>query len=179
MPIKKAGMQNIDYSRRFRQSPVLQPRVKTEHFHQSGFIVLIGSIFIFTAGIFVGLRLEQKEKSFAKNENMTVRNYGEDSAPKKADVPVEAKKQTDTIGGLKFPPQKNAQNFLLEIKSGADVTNMGKELLLKNADLQGRIFKTSSGKLYVGYFYQKKDAEKIQEKLNQQFPGLATLKTVK
>ncbi|EMN73343.1 hypothetical protein LEP1GSC100_2295 [Leptospira interrogans serovar Bataviae str. UI 08561] len=90
-------MQNIDYSRRLKQSTVRPPvrentdfsrTIQTVQHHKksgspiqifsstrSAFVLLLGSISLFTAGIVVGLKLDQKEESFAQNEiQTTLRN---------------------------------------------------------------------------------------------------------
>lgn len=89
-------MQNIDYSRRLKQSTVRTPvrentdfsrTIQTVQHHKksgspiqifsstrSAFVLLLGSISLFTAGIVVGLKLDQKEESFARNEIQTLRN---------------------------------------------------------------------------------------------------------
>ncbi|EMO28908.1 hypothetical protein LEP1GSC170_5226 [Leptospira interrogans serovar Bataviae str. HAI135] len=89
-------MQNIDYSRRLKQSTVRTPvrentdfsrTIQTVQHHKksgspiqifsstrSAFVLLLGSISLFTAGIVVGLKLDQKEESFAQNELQTLRN---------------------------------------------------------------------------------------------------------
>lgn len=89
-------MQNIDYSRRLKQISIRTPvrenidfnrTIQTvQHDKRSGspiqifsstrsaFILLLGSISLFTAGLVVGLKLDQKEETFAQNELQTFRN---------------------------------------------------------------------------------------------------------
>lgn len=89
-------MQNIDYSRRLKQISIRTPVRENTDFNRtiqtvqhdkrsgspiqifsstrSAFILLLGSISLFTAGLVVGLKLDQKEETFAQNELQTFRN---------------------------------------------------------------------------------------------------------
>lgn len=182
-------MQNIDYSKRFasvRQEPKQSRRTNTKLVPGSGFILVIGATFIFTAGVLVGLKLEQKEDKFAQNEKITVRNYGNEAVKSlEKTTPVKREHNLTILSsvptGIKYPPKSKAINYLIQVASAdtAEADGLGKNIIKKNYNLQGRIFKTSTGKLYIGYYYDKKEAQKMIETIkNQGFMNLE-LKTIR
>ncbi|TGL63220.1 hypothetical protein [Leptospira sarikeiensis] len=201
-------MQNIDYSRRLRQSgtrgPVPRgesaPTVQTiQHVRgatspirsfpssRSIFLVLIGAISLFTGGVVVGLRLDQKEQAFAQNETQSFYNAGrnvrtEQSVEERENSSAEStnssnsstQAQTETSsapsnqsGGLKFPARSDKENYFLSIptEDSVEAMEIGKKLLRARPEFQGRFFRSKQGELFVGYFYGKEEAMKALESI--------------
>ncbi|RHX92362.1 hypothetical protein [Leptospira stimsonii] len=206
-------MQNIDYSRRLKQSsirtPVREPAdfdrtiQMVQHSKKSGspiqifsstrsvFILLLGSISLFTAGLVVGLKLDQKEETFAQNELQTFRNVS--SQEKKNESggikSLFSSSETDSTDSLKnpeslslmkkqeststndskilFPPQAGETNYLVVIGTSDSLkaVELGKRLLMARNEFKGRIFRSSKGELYLGYFYSEEEAKEALEKI--------------
>ncbi|RHX87959.1 hypothetical protein [Leptospira stimsonii] len=206
-------MQNIDYSRRLKQSsirtPVREPAdfdrtiQMVQHNKKSGspiqifsstrsvFILLLGSISLFTAGLVVGLKLDQKEETFAQNELQTFRNVS--SQEKKNESggikSLFSSSETDSTDTLKnpeslsqmkkqeststndskilFPPQAGETNYLVVIGTSDSLkaVELGKRLLMARNEFKGRIFRSSKGELYLGYFYSEEEAKEALEKI--------------
>ncbi|EPG74459.1 hypothetical protein LEP1GSC058_3593 [Leptospira fainei serovar Hurstbridge str. BUT 6] len=201
-------MQNIDYSRRLKQTGIRggaanrpldsQPTVQTiQHIRgstspirsfpssRSLFLVLIGAISLFTAGVVVGLRLDQKEQAFAQNEAQSFYNTGKlsrknppetieqrensdqpesksDSVQKQENKVSERTEEKPSSGsnGLKFPARSDRENYFISIPTSDSLEAMevGKKLLRAKPEFQGRIFRSGQGELFIGYFYGKAEA---------------------
>ncbi|MDV6236133.1 hypothetical protein CH379_010920 [Leptospira ellisii] len=206
-------MQNIDYSRRLKQSSIRTPVRETtdfdrtiqtvQHGKKSGspiqifsstrsvFVLLLGSISLFTAGLVVGLKLDQKEETFAQNELQTFRNVSSqekknsnggfrslfsssESDPaeslKNPEILTQPKKQ-ETAGAqdskILYPPQTGEKNYLVVIGTSDSLkaVELGKRLLMARNEFRGRIFRSSKGELFLGYFYSEEEAKDALEKV--------------
>ncbi|TGL80006.1 hypothetical protein [Leptospira yasudae] len=209
-------MQNIDYSRRLKQSSIRTPvrensdfdrTIQTvQHSKKSGspiqifsstrsaFVLLLGSISLFTAGLVVGLKLDQKEETFAQNELQTFRNVssqerknsngGLRSLFSSSNEPesVESLKNPESLSKLNpkenssgngneakllYPPQTGETNYLVVIatEDSLQAVELGKRLLMARNEFKGRIFRSSKGELYLGYFYSEEEAKEALEKV--------------
>ncbi len=196
-------MQNIDYSRRLRGSagPFQNPAEPYEFgtYHtptfqkesakpKSAFVLLIGAILLFTAGMVVGIQLNQKETNFQSNQEKSFSNLG-----KSAKIPQTPEGNLEDSGSqttsspfpstLKFPPKNDQINYMVQIGnfSPEEAVQMGKQLMLSEPSLQGRIFRTSTGKLYAGYFYRMEDAREAMDKITAKIPNAsdAMVKTIR
>lgn len=201
-------MQNIDYSRRLRQSgnrgpaprqgnepmPTLQTiqhvrgtnsPIRSFPSSRSIFLVLIGAISLFTGGVVVGLRLDQKEQAFAQNETQSFYNAGktnraEQSVEQRENSsqenpssesenstrsPESAASAQTPSNGLKFPARSDKENYFLSIptEDSVEAMEIGKKLLRARPEFQGRFFRSKQGELFVGYFYGKEEAMKALE----------------
>ncbi len=196
-------MQNIDYSRKlkpYRSSSEPKPTKSQYKKKQSIFnlfqqnsggisflYLLIGASLLFTSGLVIGMRIDQKENQFSENENQSIRNLGklspeesgeeEITAPKKKDGTENKAEFTDSFSidqntqkstksnfpiskDLKYPPKLNQVNYIIQLGTfSKDEANKWASILIKEKqEYQGRFFRTSSGKLYLGYYYTLKDA---------------------
>ncbi|PJZ71236.1 hypothetical protein CH373_01625 [Leptospira perolatii] len=188
-------MQNIDYSRKLKQSPNRAgTRNESQHTVQtiqhvrgslspirsfpssrSIFIVLIGAISIFTGGVVVGLRLDQKEQAFAQNETQSFYNTGKwknsNSSESNADSGSAKSENLATAGqgnsgnSLKYPALESKDSYFISVPTSDSVEAMeaGKKLLRAHPEFQGRIFRSEQGELFVGYFYEKSEAVQALE----------------
>ncbi|PJZ66696.1 hypothetical protein EHQ27_03970 [Leptospira wolffii] len=207
-------MQNIDYSRRLKQSgnrgsvprqgdssfPAVQTiqhvrgsnsPIRSFPSSRSIFMVLIGAISLFTGGVVVGLRLDQKEQAFSQNETQSFYNAGrlnrteasveqrENSSSENLSgsngenssnvpEPNPAPKNNSgaaTNGGLKFPARSDKENYFLSIptEDSVEAMEIGKKLLRARPEFQGRFFRSKQGELFVGYFYGREEAQRALE----------------
>ncbi|TQE77794.1 hypothetical protein [Leptospira noguchii] len=221
-------MQNIDYSRRLKQSTVRTPvrentdfsrTIQTVQHHKksgspiqifsstrSAFVLLLGSISLFTAGIVVGLKLDQKEESFAQNELQTLRNVP--SHEKKNEIrslffsnqknenslknqeslsKLNPKENFSGVNGdfkILYPPQTGETNYLVVVSTSDSLqaVELGKRILMVRNEFKGRIFRSSKGELYLGYFYSEEEAKEALEKiqpLNDPLFHSAKIRTLK
>ncbi|GBF50788.1 hypothetical protein LPTSP4_23150 [Leptospira ryugenii] len=87
------------------------------------------------------------------------------------------------VPGLKFPPKNDQINYMVQIGnfSPEEAGKLGKQLMQADPSLQGRIFRTSTGKLYAGYFYRMEDAREALDRISRQIPysGDAMVKTIR
>ncbi|PJZ58490.1 hypothetical protein [Leptospira barantonii] len=212
-------MQNIDYSRRLKQSSIRMPvrensdfdrTIQTvQHSKKSGspiqifsstrsaFVLLLGSISLFTAGLVVGLKLDQKEETFAQNELQTFRNVSSQEkknengglrslfSSSRENDSVESLKNQETLSKLSskepssdngakqndskllYPPQTGETNYLVVVPTSDSLqaVELGKRLLMARNEFKGRIFRSSKGELYLGYFYSEDEAKEALEKV--------------
>lgn len=58
---------------------------------------------------------------------------------------------------------------------------VGKQLIDTHPSLRGRIFRTSTGKLFAGYFYRLDDAKETLDAVKSKLPSLtdAQVKTIR
>ncbi|MCZ8342261.1 MAG: hypothetical protein O9301_04450 [Leptospira sp.] len=204
-------MQNIDYSRRLRgktpfdgdtqyQSPQI-PAYREKSGPKSPFILLVGAILLFTSGMVVGIQLTQKENKFQEQGEKSFSNLGKKSyisekeskeeeghssqlgLEQKPSDPSVSQGSTPFPSTLKFPPKNDQINYMVLIGdfSPEEALNFGKTLLDREPSLKGRIFRTSTGKLFAGYFYRMDDAKETLEKIQDSFPNLtdAQVKTIR
>lgn len=201
-------MQNIDYSRRLRGSSCLyqtqgdsqgtQSSAYQTHYGnetvkpKSAFILLIGAILLFTSGMVVGIQLNQKEKGFQSNQEKSFSNVGKSTLHKqeRAEPAQDSKEETTSAAtstpfptSLKFPPKNDQINYMIQIGnfSPEEAMQMGKGLMMAEPSLQGRLFRTSTGKLYAGYYYRMEDAREALEKIVTKLPDPASamVKTIR
>jgi hypothetical protein len=68
---------------------------------------------------------------------------------------------------LKSPPKMDQINYLIEVGAyePAESARVGKLILAEIPEFRGRIFRTSTGKLFAGYFYQWEEAKRALETL--------------
>lgn len=201
-------MQNIDYSRRLRQSGTRGPAprqgesfptVQTIQHVRGGnspirsfpssrsiFLVLVGAISLFTGGVVVGLRLDQKEQAFAQNETQSFYNTGknvrtEQSVEERENSSSENVNSNNTEhsaetssssnsnrnSGLKYPARSDKENYFLSIptEDSVEAMEIGKKLLRARPEFQGRFFRSKDGELFLGYFYGKEEATKALESI--------------
>lgn len=186
-------MQNIDYSRRLRGSYGPQPSQEplefgSYHSHssqkestkpRSAFVLLIGAILLFTSGMVVGIQLNQKEKGFESNQEKSFSNLGKTSRTQTSETNPEEQPNQNSPSPfpttLKFPPKNDQINYMVQIGnfSPEEAVQIGKQLMTSEPSLQGRIFRTSTGKLYAGYFYRMEDARDALDKISAKIPNAA------
>ncbi|XDD45740.1 hypothetical protein AB3N60_13620 [Leptospira sp. WS39.C2] len=204
-------MQNIDYSRKLRSGRPFDSEVPTysssSHVSsslgqgtkpKSAFILLIGGILLFTSGMVVGIQLGQKESKFKENAETSFSNVGtkSQSLSKLAESGKESDPTQENQGQnteqstsspfpatLKFPPKNDQINYMVQIGdfSPEEAVSVGKQLIESQPNLRGRIFRTSTGKLFAGYFYRLEDAKEALDSVKVKLPQLtgAEVKTIR
>lgn len=191
-------MQNIDYSRRLRPSVASHPPVFASSAPSlpisipklsSPLFLVIGAILLFTAGMVVGIQLSQKEQTFQEKQERSFANLGKKSAKRETvtENQTESANSDSALSGfgtgLKFPPKNDQINYMVQIGdfSPEEANATGKKLVASEESLKGRIFRTSTGKLYAGYFYKMEDAKEALEKIQKGSPELsdALVKTIR
>ncbi|MCW7482733.1 hypothetical protein [Leptospira kanakyensis] len=202
-------MQNIDYSRKLRSgrpfegevpsySPQTQVSFGSTQKPKSAFILLVGGILLFTSGMVVGIQLGQKETKFKENSETSFSNVGSHKlpSPKLTESKEDGGNQEETSSGgtdspsgspfpatLKFPPKNDQINYMVQIGdfTPEEAVAVGKQLIDTNPSLRGRIFRTSTGKLFAGYFYRLDDAKETLEAVKSKLPSLtdAQVKTIR
>jgi len=168
---------------------------------KSAFVLLIGAILLFTSGMVVGIQLNQKEKGFQSNQEKSFSNIGksnrnfavepkaennesnvEDSSSNSPSDPA-PRESSPFPTTLKFPPKNDQINYMVQIGNfpPEEAVQIGKQLMLAEPSLQGRIFRTSTGKLYAGYFYRMEDARDALDKISSKLPNAsdAMVKTIR
>lgn len=168
---------------------------------KSAFILLIGGILLFTSGMVVGIQLGQKETKFKENSETSFSNVGATQrlpAPKVTTANPEeegrdkeenqSNEPSPSVGSpfpqtLKFPPKNDQINYMVQIGdfTPEEAVAVGKQLIDTNPSLRGRIFRTSTGKLFAGYFYRLEDAKETLEAVKSKLPALsdAQVKTIR
>ncbi|MCG6146005.1 hypothetical protein [Leptospira bandrabouensis] len=202
-------MQNIDYSRKLRSgrpyegevpsySPQPHSYLSNAQKPKSAFILLVGGILLFTSGMVVGIQLGQKETKFKENSETSFSNVGNQKlpAPKLSESNGDGQNQDQSQGdhsssssespfphALKFPPKNDQINYMVQIGdfTPEEAVAVGKQLIETNPSLRGRIFRTSTGKLFAGYFYRLDDAKETLEAVKSKLPTLtdAQVKTIR
>ncbi|MCW7466826.1 hypothetical protein [Leptospira levettii] len=204
-------MQNIDYSRKLRSGRPYEGEIpnhtpfQTPSYSQvsakpkSAFILLIGGILLFTSGMVVGIQLGQKESKFKENAETSFSNVGTKSQSSSIPSPTQRgsdetneteKSSSEQNGGsspfpstLKFPPKNDQINYMVQIGdfSPEEAVSIGKQLIESQPNLRGRIFRTSTGKLFAGYFYRLEDAKETLDIVKGKLPQLtgAEVKTIR
>lgn len=150
------------------------------------YFFLIGML-LFTTGVYVGMKLDQKESTFASNELNSYRNIQTDNQPElsekksspKVDLNEDAHSTKEEIldsgntasvpKNLQFPPKLNQVNYIIQLGnfSREDATKWAASLIREKQEFQGRIFRTSTGKLYLGYYYDLKEAKVVLKKVKK------------
>lgn len=208
-------MQNIDYSRRLKTREIPNPKPITSHQlatfaghtlsrspkSPSFLFIMVGAILLFTSGLVIGLKMDQKENNFAQNETKETHSFknissqepsqieeiGEKAAkaiePPTKLVKEKRKKETPQPRGLKYPPKTGELNYMIQLGNFPPEKSLpiGNKLIQTKPELQGRLFRTTSGKLYLGYFYSEEEAKKVLSKVKSQSGGIfqgATIKTL-
>lgn len=216
-------MQNVDYSKKFKSDSkknansetqrVIPPSgqqsksysiinfIGSQSSSWSFIAILIGSVLLFTSGLVVGMKIDQKESLFSSNEQNSFKNLGtniqETETPEpitsatKPSTNVEEEKKSEpsqnntaqnfnkstvpTIPkGLKYPPLPNSVNYIIQVGnfSNTEANKWGKYLIKQREDFQGRLFRTSTGKLYLGYYYSYKDAKAALKQVQSMNGGM-------
>jgi|JI10StandDraft_1071094.scaffolds.fasta_scaffold977965_2 hypothetical protein len=155
-----------------------------------GFPLFIGGILLFTGGMVVGLNLNQSESKFQNNQSaVSLQNTSEkpkvipqsdpeeelnleskisDGSEFSAPAPTVSQNNPSYYPkNLKYPPKMDQINYLIEIGAYEPVesSRVGKMVTKDLPELQGKIFRTSMGKLFAGYFYSQEEAKQVLEHL--------------
>ena len=168
-------MQNYDYARRLnnRSSSFTRKKIRTsfldsffsnifskdkqDDISNSLFTIFIGAIFIFTAGLLVGLQLNNQQSNISNNELLSLKNISNE---------VEDKKQNQLLS----PPKRGQINYLIKIYEDTDedfLISIGQEIIDKYPSLSNKIFRSSKGELYVGYIYSKEESMDILKRIKK------------
>ena len=140
------------------------------------------------------MKIDQKESYFSGNESNTFRNVNtsenslsvetseqtnsRESKPENSEDgfsnEVVTNKVTKTAlpsihKDLKFPPKLNQINYIIQIGtfSREEANKWGASLIKDQQEFQGRLFRTSTGKLYLGYYYNVKDAKLVLKQIKK------------
>ena len=216
-------MQNVDYSKKISldQRKHITPREtnvrnalplennKPERFSSKSFMnmiqsegsslsfiyLFVGAILFFTSGLVVGMKIDQKENYFAKNEVNSFSNPGE--KPYEEEIsqenPVDEtpnvtretlRNPTHAPKGLKYPPLENHTNYIIRVGefSLQDANRWARYLIKDKQGFQGRVFRTSSGstrKLYLGFYYERNSVRKALKYIRKMNGGVFRSASVK
>ena len=171
--------------------------LNSNHQPLSFLYLFIGAILFFTSGLVIGMKIDQKESYFLGNESNTFRNVNSsdntlfvetpeqtNSRESKAELSdgdgdgfnneASSKKVTKTAlptihKDLKFPPKLNQTNYIIQVGtfSREEANKWGASLIKDQQEFQGRLFRTSTGKLYLGYYYNVKDAKLVLKQIKK------------
>ncbi len=144
------------------------------------YFLLIG-VFLFTSGMFVGMKISQKEADFASGEIQSFKNISEDtetSFPEKTRAEIseplsseseENKFFSSIPKNLQFPPKLNQTNYMIQLGTFTpeDANKYAASLIHEKQEFQGRVFRTSTGKLYLGFYYDLKEAKNVLKKVKK------------
>ncbi|EMF43505.1 hypothetical protein LEP1GSC067_1270 [Leptospira interrogans serovar Lora str. TE 1992] len=66
-----------------------------------------------------------------------------------------------------YPPQAGETNYLVVVgtSDSLQAVGLGKRILMARNEFKGRIFRSSKGELYLGYFYSEEEAKEALEKI--------------
>jgi hypothetical protein len=147
-----------------------------------GIYILVGGILLFTAGFILGMKTDQKESLFSSNEAASFRNINSEV---EQEVPTSKTDDSDLDQGgsdrdepkttpvipknIQYPPKPNQINYIIQMGtfSKEDASKLASSLIREKQEFQGKIFRTTTGKLYAGYFYNFKDAKIMLKKLKK------------
>lgn len=171
--------------------------LNSNHQPLSFLYLFIGAILFFTSGLVIGMKIDQKESYFTGNESNTFRNvnssentlsvesegaenalHSENKAELSDDDGFKSEVKTNKVTktalptihkDLKFPPKLNQVNYIIQIGtfSREEANKWGASLIKDQQEFQGRLFRTSTGKLYLGYYYSVKDAKFVLRKIKK------------
>lgn len=200
-------MQNIDYARKFRKKKIvhsipeqslpqgLKPshvlrdkkafKIKTQS-HESHkfevptisfwYFLLIG-IFLFTSGLFIGMKISQKESSFASGDLQSFKNISEtefSSEKTRAEIIEPDSTEENSFlsyvpKNLQFPPKLNQMNYIIQLGTFTpeEANKYAASLIHERQEFQGRVFRTTTGKLYLGFYYDLKEAKNVLKKIRK------------
>lgn len=152
---------------------------------------------LFTSGLVVGMKIDQRENYFSNNEVNSFRNVNSNNGqelsidesssdesignkPQQSDsdesfnTAQETGKSTRTAlpsiqKDLKYPPRLGQVNYIIQIGtfSREDANKWGAQLIKERQEFQGRLFRTSTGKLYLGYYYNLKEAKQTLKRVKK------------
>jgi hypothetical protein len=159
--------------------------------------LFIGAVLFFTSGLILGLKIDQKETHFASNEYNSFKNidtqevssssnkgnsaetFEENSESSYNDDSEDSFNTKDSIKkssglsfipkNLQFPPKLNQVNYIIQLGSFTreEATRLGAALIRERQEFQGRIFRTTTGKLYLGYYYDLNEAKATLKKVRK------------
>lgn len=171
--------------------------LNSNHQPLSFLYLFIGAILFFTSGLVIGMKIDQKESYFIGNESNTFRNVNSSAnsslSPETSEVEnsknsnEESQESSDGFTNelaktkvikqalpsihkdLKFPPKLNQVNYIIQIGtfSREEANKWGASLIKDQQEFQGRLFRTSTGKLYLGYYYSVKDAKLVLKQIKK------------
>ncbi|EMG21500.1 hypothetical protein LEP1GSC150_4782 [Leptospira interrogans serovar Copenhageni str. LT2050] len=66
-----------------------------------------------------------------------------------------------------YPPQAGETNYLVVVgtSDSLQAVGLGRRILMARNEFKGRIFRSSKGELYLGYFYSEEEAKEALEKI--------------
>lgn len=152
------------------------------------FSLFIGAILLFTGGMVVGLHLSQTEENY-RNSGQSNEIALKNTSPAKLPEPVAKDSSIEASPvfypkNLKFPPKIDQINYIIEVGAfePGESSRVGKLILKEFPEFKGKLFRTSTGKLFAGYFYQQEEAKQALQQLrafeNDDFTD-AELKTIR
>lgn len=155
-----------------------------------GMYLLLGSILLFTAGFILGMKTSQNETIFSNNQSLAFRNINPDveqdipplkSVETEVSPEKEETKQAPLPYNMQFPPKPNQLNYIIQLGSFTkeEASKQGAALIRERQEFQGRIFRTTTGKLYVGFFYNYKDAKLMLKKVKKFQDGIFSDASIK
>lgn len=175
------------YSHERKSSKIYHPHITSESISKFEFApsislwyVLVIGVFLFTSGLFVGMRISQRESAFASGEVQSFKNISENSESSisertRAEISETSpeSEENSTFSSiprnLQFPPKLNQTNYMIQLGtfSPEDANKYAASLIHERQEFQGRVFRTSTGKLYLGFYYDLREAKNVLKKIKK------------
>lgn len=113
-----------------------------------------------TEGAIASKAEEEKSTQESNKEEVRISDSSQKPIPNSASPAFYPK-------NLKFPPKMDQINYIIEIGGyePAESSRIGKMVSEHMPELQGKLFRTSTGKLFAGYFYSQEEAKQTLEHL--------------
>ncbi|HMV76895.1 MAG TPA: SPOR domain-containing protein [Leptospiraceae bacterium] len=103
--------------------------------------------------------------------------------PQKEEVKSAAKNQNIAVPkNIQFPPKENQVNYIIQLGSfnKEEAVHYAASLIKERQEFQGRIFRgTSTGKLFLGYFYDENEAKNALKRVKKFRNGIFAEASIK
>ncbi|MCB1141647.1 MAG: hypothetical protein H7A24_13265 [Leptospiraceae bacterium] len=191
-PIQRKKTEDFSHSSSGRESSTRSQFLNILQQRNQQFPVLylfIGAILFFTSGLVVGMKIDQKESYFSSNEINTFKNIGSTETEKSGteislngsddedaeeSKPTKQKRQAPPVSrsipkNIQFPPKPDQINYIIQLGnfSKEEATKLAVSIIREKQEFQGRIFRTQTGKLYAGYYYNHREAKAVLKKVKK------------
>ncbi len=171
--------------------------------------LFVGAALFFTSGLISGMRIDHQESSFSAGQpeinsfknvstpapesstNQPEKESASDTdfnaetqaQPPKEEVKPASKNQNVAVPkNIQFPPKENQMNYIIQLGSfnKEEAVHYAASLIKERQEFQGRIFRgTSTGKLFLGYFYDENEAKNALKRVKKFRNGIFAEASIK
>lgn len=171
--------------------------------------LFVGAALFFTSGLIIGMRIDHQESSFSagqtevnsfknvssaapqngtgqtETENPSDSDFNAETQaqPSKEEVRSVSKNQNAAVPkNIQFPPKENQVNYIIQLGSfnKEEAVHYAASLIKERQEFQGRIFRgTSTGKLFLGYFYDENEAKNALKRVKKFRNGIFAEASIK